>query len=111
MTRVSRFAVALLFFAVLASACTKQQLVVVTRSAADACEVVQVISDNGIARGVCLAIDALDHLLESLKAAETMGVGVIIVVRRPDGGEERINVAPAQVAVLAEHVGAIRTRR
>jgi len=111
MTRAFRFAVALLIAAALITSCTKQQLVVVTRSAADACDVVQVISDDGVARMMCLAIDALDHLLESLKAAETMGVGVIIVVRRPDGGEDRINVAPAQVAVLAENVGAIRARR
>lgn len=90
--------------------CTKAQLLVVTHAAAEACDVVEVITEAGAPRGVCLAVDALARLLDELLAAERLGVGVVLVVQRPEGGEERLTVASEGVKALAARVGAAAAR-
>ena len=108
---MKRAAVLFVVAFVLATACTKQQLLVVTHTAASACEVVEVVTADGLVRGLCLAVEALDRLLADLFTAKHLGVGVVLVVARHGGGEERHEIAADRVEALAAKIGAIKAAR
>lgn len=92
------------------ASCTKENLLIVTNGAAQACDVIEVITDSGVVRGVCLAVDALARLFDELLMAQRLGIGVVLVVRAPEGGEERLTIAPEGVKALAVRVGAVMAK-
>ena len=95
----------LAFCAALALSCTKAQLVVVTHTATTACSALEVVTSDARLHTLCLGVDTLDKLFTELVAAQKMGVGALLVVEQPDGGTQRLELAPAQVGALASRVG------
>ncbi len=94
--------------ALLVSGCTRQQLLVVTNAAAEACHVLEVVTTDGVVHGICFAVEALDRLDQELGAAQQLGIGVVLVVTHTNGSHEKLEVAPAHVSTLRLRVGALR---
>lgn len=92
------------------ASCTKENLLVVTSGAADACDVIEIVTADGLVKAICVAVDALDALARQLFAAQRLGVGVVLLIERPDGSIERLIVAPEGVAKASISVGAARAR-
>lgn len=95
---------------VLLAACTKADALIVTNAADAACQMVDLVTDNGAARTFCFTVDVLDKLLPELLAAEQAGCTGVLTVKKPDGSEERFTLKPREVSALASRVGTAQRR-
>lgn len=105
---MKKLAPLLLLAVVCTIACAPKNFRIVTHSAVEACQVLDLSDVLAEARAVCLAAEELDALLARLFEAERHGMGVELVVANPDGSTETLQLAPAQVGKLAARVGALR---
>lgn len=92
------------------ASCTKENLLVITSGAASVCDVIEIVTADGLTKAICVAVDALDSLARQLFAAQRLGVGVVLLVERPDGSIERVTLTPEGVSKASVRVSAAQAR-